>query len=235
MSRMPKVTIIGAGSVEFTKTSCRTSSRSKIEPFTVALHDIDEARLGTAGAIARYVNEATGGRATIETHLDRRAALDGTDYAINEIQVGGRDAFLIDFEIPSRVRRPADDRRHARYRRHLTRAAHPAGDDRHRQRHGGRLPQGWLLNYTNPMAMVPWAVYEGSRFDRVVGLCHSVRDTHAFLAETVGVPEHEISYQTSGFNHQAFVTRFERDDQNLYPCSTRRSTRPGGSWSARAR
>jgi alpha-galactosidase len=78
-------------------------------------------------------------------------------------------------------------------------------------------PQGWLLNYTNPMAMVPWAVYEGSRFDRVVGLCHSVRDTHAFLAETVGVPEREISYQTSGFNHQAFVTRFERDGEDLYP------------------
>ena len=35
-------------------------------------------------------------------------------------------------------------------------------------------PDATLLNFTNPMAMVPWAVYEGSRFDRVVGLCHSV-------------------------------------------------------------
>ena len=78
-------------------------------------------------------------------------------------------------------------------------------------------PHGTLLTFTNPMAMVPWAVYEGSRFDRVVGLCHSVFYTHEFLAETVGVPMDEIAFQTSGFNHQAFVTRFERDGQDLYP------------------
>ncbi len=54
-------------------------------------------------------------------------------------------------------------------------------------------------------------------FDRVVGLCHSVFYTHEFLAETVGVPMDEIAFQTSGFNHQAFVTRFERDGEDLYP------------------
>ena len=27
----------------------------------------------------------------------------------------------------------------------------------------------------------------------------------------------EIAFQTSGFNHQAFVTRFERDGEDLYP------------------
>ena len=49
------------------------------------------------------------------------------------------------------------------------------------------------------------------------GLCHSVFYTHEFLAETVGVPMDEIAFQTSGFNHQAFVTRFERDGEDLYP------------------
>jgi alpha-galactosidase len=78
-------------------------------------------------------------------------------------------------------------------------------------------PDATLLNFTNPMAMVPWAVYDGSRFDRVVGLCHSVFYTHEFMAETVGVPMDEIAFQTSGFNHQAFVTRFERDGEDLYP------------------
>ena len=103
MSPMPKITIIGAGSVEFTlDVLSNTLSFEDLDDVTVALHDIDEARLKTAGAIGGHVNKATGGRATIETFLDRRAALDGADYVINEIQVGGRDAFLIDFEIPSR-------------------------------------------------------------------------------------------------------------------------------------
>ena len=78
-------------------------------------------------------------------------------------------------------------------------------------------PDAYLLNYTNPMAMLPWAIYAGTDFDRVYGLCHSVRDTHAFLAELVGVDPARMSLLTAGFNHQAFVLRFEHDGESLYP------------------
>ena len=84
-----------------------------------------------------------------------------------------RDAFLIDFEIPTGT---------ACGRRSPTRSGSAAsragsarcpvmidiGNDM-----ADVCPDATLLNFTNPMAMVPWAVYEGSRFDRVVGLCHS--------------------------------------------------------------
>src|SRR6202042_3312376 len=78
-------------------------------------------------------------------------------------------------------------------------------------------PDAYLLNYSNPMAMLPWAVYAGTGFSNVFGLCHSVRDTHAFLAGLVGVPEAEISFLTAGFNHQAFVLRFDRNGESRYP------------------
>ncbi|MGH2526724.1 MAG: alpha-glucosidase/alpha-galactosidase, partial [Actinomycetota bacterium] len=80
-------------------------------------------------------------------------------------------------------------------------------------------PNSLLLNYTNPMAMVPWGVYAGTPFSNVVGVCHSVRDTHAFLAETVGVPEEDIAFRTAGFNHQCFVYVFRRRStgEDLYP------------------
>lgn len=50
-------------------------------------------------------------------------------------------------------------------------------------------------------------------------MCHSVRDTHAFLAETVGVPASEITFRTAGFNHQCFVLTFARTStgEDLYP------------------
>jgi alpha-galactosidase len=67
------------------------------------------------------------------------------------------------------------------------------------------------------MAMLPWAVWASTPFSRVVGLCHSVRDTHRQLAELVGVPQHEIEFETAGFNHQAFVLKFERAGEDLYP------------------
>jgi alpha-galactosidase len=78
-------------------------------------------------------------------------------------------------------------------------------------------PGAYLLNYSNPMAMLPWAVYAGTALRSVFGLCHSVRDTHAFLAGLVGADPAEVTFLTAGFNHQAFVLRFERNGESLYP------------------
>jgi alpha-galactosidase len=84
-----------------------------------------------------------------------------------------------------------------------------------------RCPDGLLLNYTNPMAMVPWGMWAGSNLppSRIVGVCHSVRDTHAFLADTVGLPEERIAFRTAGFNHQCFVYVFRDREtgEDLYP------------------
>ena len=82
-------------------------------------------------------------------------------------------------------------------------------------------PDGLLLSYTNPMAMVPWGVWAGSCLPaaNVVGVCHSVRDTHAFLATTVGLPEERIEFRTAGLNHQCFVYVFRDREtgEDLYP------------------
>jgi alpha-galactosidase len=44
-----------------------------------------------------------------------------------------------------------------------------------------------------------------------------VRDTQAFLTELVGADPARVRFLTAGFNHQAFVLRFEQDGQSLYP------------------
>ena len=62
------------------------------------------ARSGSAHAerLARRIAAQTGAGATVTASLDRRAALDGADYVINEIQVGGYAATRLDFDIPRR-------------------------------------------------------------------------------------------------------------------------------------
>jgi alpha-galactosidase len=67
------------------------------------------------------------------------------------------------------------------------------------------------------MAMLCWAVYEGSPIKRIVGLCHSVQGTTRRLAELVSVPFEDVTFLGAGINHQAFILRFERDGENLYP------------------
>jgi alpha-galactosidase len=78
-------------------------------------------------------------------------------------------------------------------------------------------PSAWLLNYTNPMAMLCWLVYGGTPLQNVVGLCHSVQATTRDLAELVGAPSEEVTILSAGLNHQAFLLRFEHRGEDLYP------------------
>jgi alpha-galactosidase len=215
---MARISLIGAGSVEFTRILLADLSEfPELADSTVVLHDIDPERLETAERIAVATNRATGAQFHVEAHLERRAALDGSDFVINEIQVGGFDATLRDFEIPNRygLRQTIGDTlgvggvfRGLRTIPVLLAIADDMAEV---------CPHATLLNYTNPMAMLPWAVWEGARHKRVIGLCHSVQNTHEQLAEIVGVPVGEIDFLTAGLNHQAFVLRFERDGESLYP------------------
>jgi alpha-galactosidase len=218
---MSRLAVIGAGSVEFTRNIIADlcSYRELHGSLTVALHDIDDERLEYSARAARSIVERTGAGYDVEAHADRRAALDGAFYVINEIQVGGYEATLRDFEIPKKygLRQTIGDTigiggifRGLRTIPVMV----GIGNDLNEV-----APNALLLNYTNPMAMVPWSVYAGTPFSNVVGVCHSVRDTHAFLAETVGVPEEDIAFRTAGFNHQCFVYLFRRRStgEDLYP------------------
>jgi alpha-galactosidase len=218
---MARIVIIGAGSVEFTRNVLADlcSFEELHGSLTIALHDIDAERLEYAGRAAESIVRRARAGYRIETHAERRPALDGATYAINEIQVGGYDATIRDFEIPARygVRQTiADTLGIGGIFRGLRTIPVMVGigTDMHEL-----APDALLLNYTNPMAMVPWSVYAGTPFTNVVGVCHSVRDTHEFLAKTVGVPEDDVAFRTAGFNHQAFVYTFRRRStgEDLYP------------------
>jgi alpha-galactosidase len=213
-----RIAFIGAGSVEFTKNLLGDIlSFPELADATIALHDIDQERLDAAEAMARWTNDALGAHATIEAHTDRRRALEGCDHAINMIQVGGHAATLIDFEIPARygLRQTIGDTLGiGGIFRSLRTIPVMLGIGRDMAE---LCPGAWLLNYTNPMAMLCWATYEGSPQTNVVGLCHSVQHTTRTLAELVGVPFEETTFLGAGVNHQAFILRFERNGESLYP------------------
>src|SRR3984885_14429547 len=214
-----KVTFVGAGSIEFTR-NVVTDLCAYPEfggQLQLSLYDISAERLEFAARLARQIVTQTGAAATVTATQDRREALDGARYVINEVQVGGYDATRADFDIPARygVRQTIGDTlgiggifRGLRTIPVTTALARDMHDV---------CPDATLLSYSNPMAMLPWAVYEGTPFTRVFGLCHSVRDTQAFLTGLVGADPDRVRFLTAGFNHQAFVLRFEQDGVSLYP------------------
>ncbi len=220
---MAKVAIIGAGSVEFTRNILTDlCSAEELEgSLEFALHDIDQERLAYAERAALQVIDRLGAGHRVRSCPDRRDAFEGADYLINEIQVGGYDATVTDFEVPRRyglLQTIADTIGIGGIMRGLRTipVMIEMGDEM-----AELCPNGLLLNYTNPMAMVPWGIWAGSAWpaSRTVGVCHSVRDTHGFLASLVGLPEERIAFRTAGFNHQCFVYEFRDREtgEDLYP------------------
>ena len=128
------------------------------------------------------------------------------------------DATVRDFEIPAKYGLQSDHRRHDRHRRHLPWAADLPGAGRRSPSDMLEVcPDAWLLNYTNPMAMNVTFLHHVAPKLKVLGLCHSVYWTMVGLCELIDVPFDEVSYWSAGVNHQAWVLRWERDGQDLYP------------------
>jgi len=215
---MTRIAFIGAGSVEFTRNLLGDIlSFPELADAEIVLHDINEERLATAAAMARWTNKAVGARAQVSAQLDRRRALDGADFAVNVIQVGGHAATLLDFEIPKKYglrQTIADTSGVGAVFRALRTIPVMLGiaDDM-----AELCPDAWMLNYTNPMAMNCWAWYAGSPHQNIVGLCHSIQNTSRQVAEYVGVPPQEITFHGAGVNHMSWVLRVEHDGRSLYP------------------
>ena len=215
---MAKVTFIGAGSTVFARNLLGDIlGFEELAESEITLFDIDAERLETSELVARRVADTLGAPAKIVATTDRRAALDGADYAINMIQVGGYEPCTVtDFEIPKRfgLRQTIADTLGIggimRGLRTIPVILSMCADMEE------LCPDTWFLNYTNPMAINCRAVSRASSI-RTVGLCHSVQGTAFELAQDLGIPYREIDCLAAGINHMAFYLRFEHDGEDLYP------------------
>ncbi len=215
---MAKITFIGAGSTVFAKNLMGDIlGFPELANSTITLFDIDQERLRTSEIVARKVSATLGVTPTIEATTDRRKALDGADYAISMIQVGGyKPSTVVDFEIPKKygLRQTIADTlgvggimRGLRTIPVLLSMCRDMEDV---------CPDVTFLQYVNPMAMNCWAISRATKI-KTVGLCHSVQGTSEQLAHDIGVPIDEINYICAGINHMAFYLRFERNGVDLYP------------------
>jgi alpha-galactosidase len=215
---MSKITFIGAGSTVFAKNLMGDIlSFPELQDSTFVLHDIDEERLRTSEVVARKLAKSLKANPTIETTSNRRAALDGADYAICMIQVAGyKPDTVADFEIPKKYglrQTIADTLGIGGIMRGLRTI--PVLLDMCRDMEE-ICPDVTFLQYVNPMAMNCWAINRATKI-KTVGLCHSVQGTADQLARDINIPIKDINYVAAGINHMAFYLKFEQDGQDLYP------------------
>ena len=225
---MPKITFMGAGSTIFAKNVLGDSMMTPaLRDSAIALYDIDPARLAESKLMLDAINQNAGGKATIETYLGvekRREALAGANYVVNAIQVGGYEPCTVtDFEIPKKYglwQTIADTLGIGGIFRALRTI--PVMLDFARDMEAV-CPDAWLLNYTNPMAMLTGAMLRLTGV-KTVGLCHSVQVCAEHLLKGLGMPYDEaVQWKIAGINHQAWLLEITRDGQDLYPEIKRRA------------
>jgi len=229
---MPKIAFMGAGSTVFAKAVLGDVMLTEpLRDAQIALYDIDGGRLEDSklmlDVLNRNVNE---GRATLTTHLgveSRREALDGADYVVNAVQVGGYEpSTVIDFEVPKRygLRQTIADTLGIggifRALRTIPVMLDFARDIE------AVCPDAWFLTYVNPMAMVTGAMLLATDV-KTVGLCHSVQGCARGLLRRVGMLDEvkKLQWKIAGINHQSWLLEITDGGHDLYPEIKRRAAR----------
>jgi alpha-galactosidase len=224
---MVKIVMIGAGSHVFTANLVGDFlSWPELRDGTITLVDIDEERLELIKAYTQRLVDQNGFKTKVEATSDRRKALEGADYVTLSIRVGGLDANRLDIGIPAKygIYQGIGDTvgpggvfyglRHIPVILEICRDIEEV------------CPDALLLNYTNPMAMITWAVNDHTRV-RNIGLCHSVQGTSKELAAYLGAPLEEITYRVAGINHMAWFLELEWNGEDAYPLLREKFKDPG--------
>jgi alpha-galactosidase len=214
---MPKITFIGAGSLVFTRNLTNDILLTPaLSDSTIALMDVDAQRLEQSRQIVQSMIDRRGSKATVVATLDRKQAIEGSDYVITTFQQGGLDAYKLDIEIPQQygVEQCVGD------------TLGPGGVFRALRTIPVLIdicseidqfaPDALLLNYVNPMAANCWAIAASIGLPHV-GLCHSVQGTSELLAQWIKTPYDDVIFFCAGINHQAFFLEFRTKEEDLYP------------------
>jgi alpha-galactosidase len=223
---MPQITIIGAGSAVFSRQLITDILQIEgLDEGCFALVDIDAERLELAHNIAERLIAHSGKNWSVKASTKRREVLADSDFIINTIEVAGLANVQYDFELPMKygINQCIGDTIGPGGIFKALRTGPAWLDILHDAEQ--LCPDALVLNYTNPMSILTLAALTGSGM-RTVGLCHSVQDTSAALAQYLEVPLHELEWRCAGLNHNAWFTQLRHHGQDMYPRLRERARLP---------
>ncbi len=222
---MLKITFLGAGSTIFARNvlgdvMCTPALRN----CEIALYDIDPQRLRESEQILRTINHNVNeDRSVIRSYLgeeNRKDALRDATFVVNAVQIGGYEpCTVIDFEIPKRYglcQTIADTLGIGGIMRALRTIPVMEAFARDMEE---VCPDAWLLNYSNPMAMLTGYMLRYTKI-KTVGLCHSVQVCSKGLLESLDLQDKLEGRKEliAGINHMAWLLDIrDKEGNDLYP------------------
>ena len=157
---MPKIAMIGAGSIVFCKTlfmdivATPTLRNSEFRLMSRTMPKLERVK-----KFADRVIKDNNLDASVSVTLDRREALKDADYVITMLQIGGVDAFRTDYEVPMKhgSYRTVQYRVYCNGRRHFQEIREPDGSPIHTL----ELPDGLRLDRSSYEVMLRYVLVDG--------------------------------------------------------------------------
>jgi alpha-galactosidase len=213
-----KIAMVGAGSVIFCKTLMSDiMATPALAGSELALMSRTEPKLRRMEKFANRMLRENGLPGKAWATLDRQEAIRDADFVVVMIQVGGVEAFGLDYQIPMKYgvdQCIGDSLGPGGVFRGLRTAPVLAGIAADMEKLAS--PGAIMLQYANPMAANCLAL--GMVTDvPFVGLCHGVQTTLDLIAGYCGVPKDEITYTCGGINHMDWFLTLEHKGKDLYP------------------
>ena len=210
---MAKIVLIGAGSRNFSKGIVTDGLLyPELRDCTISLMDIDKERLDLTANFTRELVKQNGFKTKVEATTDRRTALQGADYVIVAIAVG--KSRLDGQKITEKYGLPWDDTVGPNGIMYGNRHAQAIVDIAHDMEE--ICPNAWLLNYSNPQAIICWSLNDYTKIKNV-GICPNARGGAFHLATRLNIPFEECSYWCAGINHFSWYLQFKWNGKDAYP------------------
>ncbi|NLC59138.1 MAG: alpha-glucosidase/alpha-galactosidase [Armatimonadetes bacterium] len=214
-----KVTIIGAGSIGFTRAQVRDLlCVPEFADMEFALTDINERNLDMVYQLCKRDIEASGLPAKVTATINRREALQGANYVYSFVRVGGLEGFQTDIDIPLQygVDQCVGDTLAPGGIMYAQRTI-PVLLEFCKDISEVAAPGCLFINHSNPMAMNTWACSKYGYGVRFVGLCHGVEGGHWQIAQALGLPVNEVDIVCAGINHQTWYISVKHKGQDMTP------------------
>ena len=206
-----KVAVVGGGS---TYTPELVSGLSRLEVDDFVLMDIDAERREVVGGLARRMLDRQGYGGALEVTDDLDRALDGADFVLIQIRVGGQSARLDDETFPLPCGCIGQETTGAGGLAKALRTVPVVLDIAARTRELA-ADGAWIVNFTNPVGIVTRALLDDGH--KAIGLCNVAIGFQRRWAGWLGVEPSRLVVDQVGLNHLTWVRRALLDGKNVLP------------------
>jgi 6-phospho-beta-glucosidase len=210
-----KIAVIGGGSTYTPElVSGLSRERARIDVRDLVLHDIDAERREVVGGLAKRMLDRQGYDGALSVTDDLERALDGADFVLVQIRVGGQEARLSDETVPLACGCIGQETTGAGGLGKALRTVPVVLGIADRVRELA-ADKAWIVDFTNPVGIVTRSLLDAGH--RALGLCNVAITTQRKLAQLLDVEPERVLVDQVGLNHLSWMRFVRLDGEDVLP------------------